>query len=199
MNLTITRNDWFSYFRPNLFLSNILEIDIDSLVNNKIKMIIFDLDNTLAPHFAKSGNRYSRLLIQKIRAKKIIVVIASNNTKKRVTRFCQTLPKIDGIIWNALKPFPYKIRKLFKKFNIAPEQTLLVGDQFITDILVANLLKIRSILVTSLFNVRISQEVKKNSFKYFIENMIYKHLQLKNMVNRGDLSNVVLGTDDDIL
>lgn len=63
----------------------------------------------------------------------------------------------------------------------------------------ANLLKIRSILVTSLFNVRISQEVKKNSFKYFIENMIYKHLQLKNMVNRGDLSNVVLGTDDDIL
>lgn len=162
-------------------------------------MVIFDLDNTLAPHFSKSSNRYSRMLIQKLKDRNIIVVIASNNTKSRVLRFCETLPGIDYIIWNALKPFPYRIRKLFKLFNVSKEQTIIVGDQFITDIWVANILKIRSILVTSLFNVRISQEVKKNSFKYFIENIIYKKLQLQNMVNRGDLSNVVLGTDDEIL
>lgn len=193
-------SSFFHYFRPNLFISNILDLNVEALVNHKIKMVIFDLDNTLAPHFSKHATRYARLLIQQLKQHGLIVVVASNNTKNRVLKFCETLPELDDIIWNALKPFPFKIQKLFAKFNVLNYQTIIIGDQFITDIWVANILKTRSILVTSLFDVRISGEVKKNSFKFFIENYIYKRLQYNDFVNnQNNLTSIILGNDDEIL
>lgn len=193
-------SSFFHYFRPNLFISNILDLNVKAIVNNKIKMVIFDLDNTLAPHFSKRATRYARLLIQQLKQHGLIVVVASNNTKSRVLRFCETLPELDDVIWNAFKPFPFKLQKLFDKFSVLNYQTVIIGDQFITDIWVANILKTRSILVTSLFDVRISDEVKKNSFKYFIENYIYKRLQYNNFVNNhNNLADIILGADDEIL
>ncbi|WP_391591483.1 HAD-IIIA family hydrolase [[Mycoplasma] cavipharyngis] len=190
--------NWFDYFRPNIFVSNLSQINVDWLVGNRIRLVIIDLDNTLVPFFAKRPTSYALKFIRKLKSKNMIVIVASNNRKKRVVNFCRDVNDIDDYIWLANKPFSWKIRNLLKKYHIVSEQTVIIGDQFITDIWTANILGTKSILVTSLFDLPVNQITKKNSFKYWIENYIYWYLQKKNIVNENDLSKIIIGTNDEI-
>ncbi|MDQ0514230.1 HAD superfamily phosphatase (TIGR01668 family) [Mycoplasmoides fastidiosum] len=190
---------WFQYFRPNIFVSNLSQINVDSLVGNKIKLVVLDLDNTLAPFFGRKPTSYALKFINKLKSRDMIVVVASNNHKRRVVNFFRGIDMIDDLIWIALKPFPYKIAKVLKKYNVLPEQTVIIGDQFITDIWAANWLGSKSILVTSLINLPVNKITKKLSFKYLVENHIYAALQKNNMLNQSELSKIIIGTDDEIL
>ena len=102
--------------------------------------MICDLDNTLVPHFNKFPNKYVFDFINKIKREGLLIIIASNNTKKRVTTFVNQLQKkisVDGFLYNCKKPFTRKIRKEIGKFNITYNDVVVIGDQFITDIFLA--------------------------------------------------------------
>lgn len=186
---------WLNYLRPNLFVRNVMQINLRDLKTNGIKLIVCDLDNTLVPHFGKYPNKLTFDFLNKVKGENIDIIIASNNTKKRVSTFCQKLEGIATIktyISNSKKPFSKKIKKYLKENGYKYEDVVFVGDQFITDIFLANRLKAKSILVLPL--IEQSQTMSINIFFRFIEKYIYKKLTHENILNHDNLYN---GNDDE--
>lgn len=176
-----TRKDRFSilnYFRPSMFIKSITDLDPFLLKVNKIKLFICDLDNTLAPHFTFRPTKSAVKFVNDVKALGIKFYIVSNNRKSRVVRFCKYINP-DGFVSFAMKPRITKIKKLLKRLKIKPEQTLLMGDQFIIDILAANRLGCKSILVLPL----VEQEKNKSSqFINFLDKKIYSRLERSNLL-----------------
>lgn len=172
---------WLNYLRPNIFVRDISKIDIFSLKLNGVKLIICDLDNTLVPHFNKFPNKFVYDFISNVKNEGLKIIIASNNTKKRVEKFVNKLNEtiqIDGYLWNCKKPFKHKIKKFLKDNNFYASDAVIVGDQFITDIWLANRLKTKSILVLPMVDP--NRNASYNFLQKFLERFIYKKLQLEN-------------------
>ena len=77
----------------------------------------------------------------------------------------------------------------------SPSETIIMGDQVIMDILVANRLKCESILVQPI----VSTDYKMTEFKKFLENSIYLRLERKNILVRGRYSHGNIAIKFDIL
>lgn len=169
---------FLNYFRPSLFLKSFTDFDPFLLKLNKIKLFICDLDNTLAPHFTYRPTRKAVQFVQDIRKMGVKVYIVSNNRKSRVKRFCEYV-KPDGYVSFSMKPRISKIKKLMKKLKASPEQVLMMGDQFVIDILAANRIGCKSVLVLPL----VEQEKNKSSkFVNFLDKLIYSRLERNNLL-----------------
>lgn len=176
-------NFLLNYFRPNATLDNFSQITKEYLISNKIKLIICDLDNTLVPHFSFLPNKNVINFFNLIKELDIKIYIASNNTKKRVSRFAHYLPQgiIENYIWNSKKPFTKKIKTFVKEINNYPtSQILVIGDQFITDIWFANRMKFKSLLLLPSFNPSINSQ--KNFLIKILDKIIYQKIAHKNLL-----------------
>lgn len=188
---------WLNYLRPNIFIRNLLELDIHMLKISGIRLIICDLDNTLVPHFSKFPNRYVYDFINKIKQENIDIVIASNNSKKRVFAFVNKLSEtvqIEGCIWNAKKPLAYKIKRFINDNNYSYNDTIIIGDQFIIDVFLANRLKTKSILV--LPTIDPNEKASINFFLKILEKYIYNRLQHENILTNYSSIVKISGEDD---
>lgn len=172
------------YFRPNLFFKDFTKVDTHFLKMNNIRLFLCDLDNTLAPHFSKFPSQNAINFVKKIKEDGILFYVVSNNFKNRVKRFCEKLNP-DGFIYNAKKPLIFKIKKLVKKLNIQPSETILMGDQFVIDVFAANRLGCKSILVVPLTEVN-SKNAGKSRLINFLDKLIYKHLSQNNLLTSVD-------------
>lgn len=167
-----------NYFRPNLFVNNISEINVDDLHARGFRMIICDLDNTLSPHFTKTPTAMAINFANAIKKQGILFIVVSNNTKKRVTEFCKKLQP-DDFVYNAKKPFLRKTKKILEKYKMDGSDVLFIGDQVITDIWISNRLQAKSILTLPI----VDSSNSANWLLKFIENNIYNYLQHKNLLN----------------
>ncbi len=166
-----------NYFKPSTFVGDILDIDVLTLKENGVKLILCDLDNTLVPHFTKFPTKKVIDFVSKIEESGINFFIVSNNSKKRVDFFSSKL-NLDDYIANAKKPFVKKIKKIIKENNLKKDEVIFVGDMLITDILAANILNIDSILVSPL----ISNDKSTNWLINFLEKKIFKKLSRENII-----------------
>ena len=174
-----------NYFRPSIFLKNFDDFDTTLLKLNNIKLFICDLDNTLAPHFTFRPTNKAIKFVDKIKKLGIKFYIVSNNRKSRVERFCQYI-KPDGYVSFSMKPSIRKIKAIMKKNKVSPSETIMMGDQFLIDILAANRIGCKSILVLPLVE---QQRNKSNKFINFLDKLIYSKLQLNNMLIETDSFN----------
>ncbi|MCQ3914924.1 MAG: HAD-IIIA family hydrolase [Mycoplasmoidaceae bacterium] len=169
---------FLNYFRPSLFLKSFTDFDPFLLKVNKIKLFICDLDNTLAPHFTFRPTAKAVKFIEDVKKMNVKVYVVSNNRKSRVERFCQFINP-DGFISFSMKPGVRKIKKLMKKLKVSPEEVLMMGDQFVIDILAANRIGCKSVLVLPL----VEQEKNKSSkFVNFLDKQIYSRLERNNLL-----------------
>ena len=177
---------FLNYLRPTVFIKSITDINLFSLRRSGVKYIFCDLDNTLIPHFTSFPNATCTKFVNTVKANDIKLIIISNNKKKRVETFCNMLD-VDDFIYNAKKPMVNKIKKIMEKYNISPEDTIFIGDQFIIDIFAANRLSIKSILVLPL--VESSKTGVKNWLISILEKFIYRHISLssKDILTDSDL------------
>ncbi|XQP55426.1 MAG: YqeG family HAD IIIA-type phosphatase [Mycoplasmoidaceae bacterium] len=167
-----------NYFRPSIFFKSFTDFDPFLLKINKIKLFICDLDNTLAPHFTFRPTKAAVKFVDDVKKMGIKFYIVSNNRKSRVDRFCEYINP-DGYISFAMKPRISKIKKLMKKLKVSPEETLMMGDQFVIDIFAANRIGCKSILVLPL----VEQEKNKSSkFVNFLDKLIYSRLERNNLL-----------------
>ena len=129
--------------KPTYKIDSVSDLNLSFLKDEKIKIILFDADSTLIE--AKSENISGDTLdkINEISENGIKTVIASNGKTKRIKKVF----KGHNILAYGMsfKPLPFKLRKLTGAYK--KNEVLLVGDQLFTDILCANLLGIRSIMV----------------------------------------------------
>ncbi|PZE22909.1 YqeG family HAD IIIA-type phosphatase [Paenibacillus xerothermodurans] len=130
---------------PRLQVNTIYDIDLHALWEQGIRGIITDLDNTLVG--AKAPLATPELLewLKVVGQLGFQVVIVSNNNKPRVTKFAE--PLLLPFIYRARKPTTAAFRKALALMQLAPMQTVVIGDQMMTDVLGGNRMGLYTILV----------------------------------------------------
>ncbi|REK76134.1 YqeG family HAD IIIA-type phosphatase [Paenibacillus paeoniae] len=135
----------FERLLPNMRVHSVYDIDLDELRARGVRGIITDLDNTLVG--AKEPLATPELLVwlDKVQEAGFKVVIVSNNNQTRVGQFAAPLDI--PFIHAARKPTQGAFRKALAMLGLQAEQTVMVGDQMMTDVLGGNRMGLFTILV----------------------------------------------------
>ena len=160
-------------FRPKMYKKNIFVIDYDKLKKKGIKMIIFDVDNTILEVNREIPSEEIIKFIKKLNTN-FIIAVASNNIKTRVHKVSESLHC--DYLYSIHKPTK-KIKKfLDKRYNIPMHDIAIIGDQLITDIFMGNRLGMYTILVDPISN----KDLKVTYLNRFLEKrIVMKVIKLK--------------------
>lgn len=130
---------------PNLYLKKVEDISIETLIKNKIKLLILDVDNTLIDYYRNLSEDVIEWA-KEMKGQGIKLYILSNTNKKEKVK--KVAEKLDIEYKNfAMKPLKIGFKLIQKQFNIEPEKIAVVGDQIFTDVLGGNRCKMFTILV----------------------------------------------------
>lgn len=163
----------FKKFIPFAHATSIYEIPTDFYKEQGVKLLLVDLDNTLDSYRLNDPTPRAVDLVKSLLETGLKVVIVSNNRGKRVNAYARNvgLPCINS----ARKPFSGKIKKFLKENNYSPEETMLVGDQLITDVLAARGAHIRVILTEKI----VKEDQWTTHINRLFDRPIRKHLKKK--------------------
>lgn len=130
---------------PDIYLKKVEDITIETLIKNKIKLLILDVDNTLIDYYKKLSEDIIKWA-KEMKGQGIKLYILSNtNNEEKVEKVAQTLQ----IPYKhfAMKPLKRGFKYIQKETNINPENIAVVGDQIFTDVLGGNRSNMFTILV----------------------------------------------------
>lgn len=130
---------------PNEYAKNIYEVDFGHLYLSGKRLVLIDLDNTIADYDTFKASKEIKLLFEKIKSLGFDVMIISNNAKKRVSGFADELSV--SFKERLYKPMTGKIRKVLSHLPYKKEEIIWIGDQILTDVLCASKIGIASVLV----------------------------------------------------
>ena len=149
---------------------SVFQIDIEKLANSGFKGIITDLDNTLVGWDVKTPTKEIQEWFKKANDLGLTITIVSNNNEKRVSGFSKDLD-VD-FIFKARKPMGRAFKKAIQHMNIKPEETIVIGDQMLTDVLGGNNNGLYTIMVvpvkkTDGFLTRLNRIIERRLLNYF--------------------------------
>ena len=158
------------YFMPNDYVQSVFQIDIEKLANSGFKGIITDLDNTLVGWDVKTPTKEIQEWFKKANDLGLTITIVSNNNEKRVSGFSKDLD-VD-FIFKARKPMGRAFKKAIQHMNIKPEETIVIGDQMLTDVLGGNNNGLYTIMVVNVkktdgFLTRLNRIIERRLLNYF--------------------------------
>jgi len=164
---------------PSDYVTSIFEIDYENIKKQGIKSLFFDLDNTIIA-YDETELSEKHLSFFKTLKEDFNLVIISNSGYKRVS---QALHKLDVFyVYHSAKPTQIGLKKALKMVQTKKEETLLIGDQLMTDVLGASRFGISSILVKAVrkksdrWMTRINRRIEKSVLKKIMkkEPMLYQ-------------------------
>lgn len=167
-------------FLPDIYQKSIYTIDYKSLKNSGIKIVLFDLDNTLVPVNANEPTRKLQDLFEEIKRIGLKPIILSNSGQKRVEPFKDGL-YVDAAC-NSRKPFKKKYKKVIDMYDVKPSQIAAVGDQLLTDVFGANRMGITSILVNQISTT----DFPWTKVNRFFEGLILKYFKKRGVFKKGE-------------
>jgi uncharacterized protein len=132
-------------FLPDQHVKSIFEITPESLKEKGVKGIITDLDNTLVEWDRPSATPDLIQWFENMKNNDILVTIVSNNNEERVKLFAD--PLITPYIYRARKPMTKAFNRAVKDMGLKKEQTVVIGDQLLTDVFGGNRGGFHTILV----------------------------------------------------
>ena len=121
-------------YEPKCYYKDIYSVNYQRLKKLGIKLLIFDLDNTLGLIKDKVMPKKSKELITKLK-NDFKIVVASNNFKRRVNLFVDNLCDYVSM---SLKPTKRLVRVINKRYNFSNNEICIIGDQLVTDIKLGN-------------------------------------------------------------
>lgn len=122
-----------------------ISIPLTSLKEVGIRTILCDLDNTLTPAHNPHPVAMSFDFVKNCQENGFDFYIISNNHPKRVKLVADELQvKYHP---ETKKPFGKRLLKFLNKEGIAKDNCILIGDQILTDVIYANRLGLKSILI----------------------------------------------------
>lgn len=169
----------FDKFVPDMYMKSIYTIDYKSLKKNKIKCLIFDLNNTIAPLTMKKPNKKLIDLFEELKDMKFKIYIVSNSSKKRVEPFKDILA-VDSA-YMSFKPSLKKFRKIFDINKFKDNEIAVIGDEILTDIWASNRMNFLSILVNPIG----TKEYVSTKIGRFLESFIINKLTDKKLFRKG--------------
>ncbi|QJC52656.1 YqeG family HAD IIIA-type phosphatase [Paenibacillus albicereus] len=155
----------FERLVPHMRVKSIYDIDLDLLARKGVKGIITDLDNTLVGSKIPLATPELIAWLDQVRELGFQVVVVSNNHETRVSRFA--LPLSIPFIHAARKPSTRAFRKALVVLGLEAEQTVVIGDQMMTDVLGGKRMGLYTILVSPIapldegFGTRINRVLER--------------------------------------
>lgn len=122
------------------------QITPEYLKDRGVKLLLSDLDFTLAPKSVRRPDQPLRDWIAALKENDIQFMIVSNNRSgKRVTEFCAAL----GVPYegHAGKPSTRGLVAGMNRAGVTKEQTAMLGDKLLTDMLAANRAGVLALMV----------------------------------------------------
>lgn len=161
---------------PYAHATSVFDIDVSFFVKENVKTLLVDLDNTLDSYRTSTPSKRVFELKQRLEENNIKMMIVSNNTGKRVTKYANELgvPFISSI----RKPFASKLLAKLKELNIDLATTMMVGDQTVTDIACGNRAKIRTVLTDKI----VKEDQPTTHFNRLFDRPIRKALKRKKLL-----------------
>ena len=165
---------------PNIYLNKVEDITIQTLIKNKIKLLILDVDNTLIDYYKNlSENVINWAKEMKGQGIKLYILSNTNNEEKVKA----VAKKLDVKYKHfAMKPLKRGFRYVQKETNIKPENIAVVGDQIFTDVIGGNRSKMFTILVDPIDE---EKEYWYTAWKRPIENKIKNRYKTKEEKNKN--------------
>jgi len=162
--------------RPTMYQKSIYDIDYQRLKKEKIKCLLFDLDNTCVPYPQKTPTKELKELFKKLQEMDFNVIIFSNTTKKRLEKFSELNVEISAM---SKKPSTKNFYKILKKYFYQKKEVCIIGDQLFTDIYGGNKTGIKTLLVEPLGDkdfpiTKISRQLERLVFHTFEKKAILK-------------------------
>ncbi len=135
--------------KPDYNVISIFDIDFNKLKSDGISVVMFDLDSTVMP--SKSGKFPQEVLemFEKLKKMDFILAIVSNNSNLNYVN--KVREQVDfTVIEKAGKPNTKIMKNFLASINKKPEESVLIGDRPLTDILAGKFLGSQTILVDSI-------------------------------------------------
>lgn len=130
-------------FRANKKFERFEDVTPEILKKENVKLLLCDLDNTLRLHSEKEPAEELADWIKDCKKAGVKIVIISNNGRKKMMQnFCK--PINVPCVWWAKKPMSTKLTEAMDEYKFRPEETVMLGDKWSTDVLAAKFAKIRA-------------------------------------------------------
>jgi len=164
---------------PNCYVRDVYDIDYENLYKKGYKNIIFDIDNTLLPVNDTTVPNKLIELFKDLDKKGFNICLVSNNNELRVEGPAKKLNAF--YVAKASKPNREAFDKALKVLGSNTNDTVMVGDQMLTDIKGANEYELYSILVEPVAN---KYDIKTGTSRV-LQNIMVKKLENKNIFHRN--------------
>lgn len=130
---------------PKQTVRTIFDIDLEQLKREGIRGIMTDLDNTLVGAKVPLATPELGTWLEQVRTQGFQIVVVSNNNEARVRAFAEPLRL--PFVSRARKPLNAAFSRALRMMSLRPQETAIVGDQLMTDVLGGNRLGLYTILV----------------------------------------------------
>lgn len=129
-----------------MFFDRVSYIDVHrDIIDFGIKSVVLDIDGTLRNRINGETPDDVRDWIWRCRESGLLVCLLSNNFHSRVSEFADELGL--PLFSEAWKPYPAAFRDVMRELGTSPEETLMVGNNRIVDIVGAHSVGMRAYLV----------------------------------------------------
>ncbi len=137
----------YHHLRPTHVYESIYDIDFGHLYDQGFRNLFFDVDNTLISYTDSNVSLQCMNLFNSIQAMGFdhIILVSNNSSSDRIEKVAKNLD-LPAVSF-ACKPFVFTMRRIINKYNIDSSQSVFIGDQLLTDILLGNMLKFTSVFV----------------------------------------------------
>lgn len=163
------------HFVADEYVKNVFQIDLMKLKNSGKRVILTDLDNTLVGAAIAKPTPEIVDFLNNAKDLGFEVIIVSNNNKERVSYFAKDL-SIKAAHHKALKPLKIKLRKILKQYNC--NEVVMIGDQLMTDVLVAKRFGLYTILVEP---IHLDSDENSTKFNRRLERFVVKQLKKRQL------------------
>lgn len=161
--------------KPDIYCSDLITLDYPALYRQGYRLVLLDVDNTLSRHGARQPDDYARQVVGRIRSAGLDCRLISNAGARRITAYAADL----GLpaIARARKPFIWALLRACRQSGVLPGQTVMIGDQLLTDVVAGHRIGSLAVLV----HPRFRQEAWNVRAKRFVERLFYRRYKLGKM------------------
>lgn len=118
---------------PDRIVDSIYDLDLLDLRAKGVRLLLADLDNTIARYHQPEPDERLRAWYQQVEAAGITFFVLSNGRRPaRSRRFCESLGA--PYLGHAGKPKRKSYDLVLGQLGVSPSETVMLGDQIFTDI-----------------------------------------------------------------
>ena len=133
-------------FGATRYVASLPLVDIDWLVDEGVRLVLLDRDNTCVPRDAAQAPAEVLDWLERAREAGLSLWLVSNNFHSSQVGATARLLGCE-VVDHAMKPAPFALRRAMRMHAVMPGEAVMIGDQVFTDVVAGNLARVRTVLV----------------------------------------------------